>query len=398
MKGSTCCKTGRSGRHDDLGDLRVAIASSGLGHVARGIETWAAGMGDALRREGVDVTVFQGAGEPRDRWNRVVPAWKRTDPGLRACVRRLRRVGGWRFGFGSDYQAEQTSFALRLWREVRASYDLLHVQDPWVALILERLHQAGLSRPRVILAHGTEEEPEFLRHFSTLQHLAPAHSELLPSTPGRQRSFTVPNFVDTERFSPGDQLAARRSWELPAEGLVVLSVAALKRTHKRMDYVIREFEQFAASAPASATLVLAGARELETEAVIRLGRERLGDRVRFLEGVSQRAMPELYRAADLFVLGSEFEMMPIAVLEALASGLPVVCHATPVLSWMVGDGGIATDLSSPGGLAHPLRRLAADGAERRRLALAARRQALEHFSEPAVTRQVLEMYREVAQP
>jgi glycosyltransferase involved in cell wall biosynthesis len=375
----------------------VAIASSGLGHVARGIETWAADLGAALHRVGEDVTVLQGAGEPAAPWHRTLPTWKRSDPSLRRLVASLRRLGGWRFGFGSDYQAEQTHFALRVWREVRYRYDVLHTQDPWLALILEYLHRAGLSRPRVILAHGTEESPEFLRRFGVLQHLAPAHAaaEKLPAD-GRHLRFSIPNFVDIDRFRPGDSAAARKQWELPPDGLIVLSVAALKNTHKRMDYVIREFERFIAQHPAPATLVLAGAREPETDAVIQLGRARLQDRVRFLEGVSRTAIPDLYRTADVFVLGSLFEMMPIAVLEALSSGLPVLCHQTAVLTWMVGEGGIPTDLARDGGLAECLLQLALDPTERLRVGAAARRHAENCFSEQSVTPQIAEMYRQVA--
>jgi hypothetical protein len=40
---------------------RIAVACSGLGHVHRGIEAWAADLGQALRRAGADVTLFAGA-------------------------------------------------------------------------------------------------------------------------------------------------------------------------------------------------------------------------------------------------------------------------------------------------------------------------------------------------
>ena len=49
-------------------------------------------------------------------------------------------------------------------------------------------------------------------------------------------------------------------------------------------------------------------------------------------------MPDLYRSLDVFVLASVFEMMPIAILEALASGLPVIANRIPQLQWMVGGG------------------------------------------------------------
>src|SRR5260370_32871479 len=88
---------------------RVAIASSGLGHIPRGIETWAADTARALRRAGQDVTLFQGAGVPTEEWQQVVPCARRFEPAAQQWVRRLRRLGGWRYGLVSGYQGEQTT-------------------------------------------------------------------------------------------------------------------------------------------------------------------------------------------------------------------------------------------------------------------------------------------------
>ena len=44
-------------------------------------------------------------------------------------------------------------------------------------------------------------------------------------------------------------------------------------------------------------------------------------------------------------------VVPIALLEALASGLPVACNSTPTLEWMAGPAGRLTDITSDGALA-----------------------------------------------
>lgn len=375
--------------------FRVAIASSGLGHIHRGIETWAADTARALRRAGQDVVLFQGAGPVAEPWQQVVPCLRRFDPAAERWVRRLKRLGGWRCGFGFGYQAEQTTFALRLWPRVRRDFDILHVQDSWLALLMDRLHRAGLSRPRVILAHGTEEPARDLRRYSCLQHLAPCYvTDWEEHRPARQAVFAIPNFVDVQWFRPGDRRLARREWGLPEDHLIVLCVAAIKKAHKRVDYLVHEFARFAHSCPQPATLVVAGAREQETDEVVALGRERLGDRVRFLEGVRREKMPGLFQAADLFALASLHEMMPIAVLEALASGLPIACSNTPTLQWMAGPAGRLSDISQEGGLAAQLEQLAAPR-QREAFARAARAHAERTFSEPVVVSQVLEMYQAV---
>jgi 1,2-diacylglycerol 3-alpha-glucosyltransferase len=374
---------------------RIAVASSGLGHINRGIETWAADLSAALRRTGEEVTLFQAAGKPTEAWQVVLNCRRRFDPDTERLVQGLSRLGGWRYGYGSGYQAEQTSFARLLWPFVRSKFDILHVQDPWLALILDRLHRSGLSRAKVILAHGTEEPPAFLRRCSVLQHLAPNYlEEWRTHQPRGQQVFAVPNFVDTARFQPGDQAAARAIWGIPRDALVVLCVAAIKKHHKRVDYLIQEFASLRRFAGRRTVLVVAGGREQETDDIIAQGKALLGEDVLFLEGLDRIKMPRLYQAADLFCLASLHEMMPIAVLEALSSGLPVACNDTPTLRWMVGDAGEPSDLSLQGALAEQLRRLSQP--ERRQVFSArARVRAEQAFSEAAVLGQVLSMYATV---
>ena len=109
----------------------------------------------------------------------------------------------------------------------------------------------------------------------------------------------------------------------------------------------------------------------------------MGNQVRFLEGVGRDKIADLYRAADVFALASRHEMMPIAVLEALASGLPVACNDTPTLRWMVGAAGELNDIAAGGNLAAQLENLARP-AKRAALAAEARSHAQANFSTGAV--------------
>jgi 1,2-diacylglycerol 3-alpha-glucosyltransferase len=374
--------------------VRIAIASSGLGHVCRGIETWAEDLAYALRRAGQDVTLFQGGGNPSETWRVRLNCLKRFDPRTEKLLRVSRRLSGWRYGLGSEYCIEQSTFAFSLWRKIRRDYEILHVQDPWLALVLDRLHRVGLSRPNVILGHGTEEDACFLRKFSNLQHLTPMYDQdWQKDRPAGQFSIGIPNFVDVNRFCPGDKDAARAKWDLPRDAFVVLGVAALKKTHKRCDYVIREFAEFKKTSPA-AVLVLAGAREHETDEIVDLAGAVGKESVRVFQSVERDQLLSLYQSADVFVLGSLWEMMPIAVIEALSCGLPVVCHNTETLTWIVGKGGWTLDLRAPGGMAGALRLMRATDSLRM-ATVAARRHAASLFGEEEVLRRIVKMYSDV---
>jgi glycosyltransferase involved in cell wall biosynthesis len=376
--------------------MRVAIASSGLGHVNRGVEAWASDLAAALRDSGLHVTLFQ-AGHPHNDWTRAAWCLRRTGRIATAMGPLLRHLGAWRYGVGNDYEVEQLSFCLSLWPKIRTGFDILHVQDPTIALFFEALRRIGLSRPRVILGDGTQTPALILRRLSAVHHLSPiASAEWEPHRPPGQKNFTIPNFVDTDTFCPGDKRAARAALGLPTDALVVLCCAALRTTHKRIDYLIREFAALLDHYEGKALLVVGGGRESETEEVMRLGDALLGDRVRFLINHPRASMPDLYRAADLFVLTSLYELFGIVLIEAMAAGLPVVCHDAPIFRHVAGPAGMFGDIASDGSLARMLGELAAP-ARRAPLAAAARPHVERCFSAPVVVQQIRAMYNEVSE-
>ena len=379
-----------------MANLKIAIASCGLRHIRRGIESWADDLALALHRVGADVTLFQGSATGAvETWQRTLPCWRRFEPATARILSVTGKLGGWRYGFGNEYEIEQSSFALPLWKAIRRDYDILHVQDPWIARLLDGLNRKGLSRPRVIIGHGTEEPDSLLRKYRYLQHLAPVYREQFEHVKAQgQLSFAVPNFVDTDRFRPGDRQTARAAWGIPEEALVILSAAALKKHHKRGDYLIREFAGFRKTFGPRALLIMAGAREGETAELIQLGASVLGDSLRVLESVDRAKLPSLYQAADIFALASLHEMMPIVTLEALSCGLPLSCNSTPVLNWITGPAGFPEDLSVPGGLTRQWERLS-DSALRASVSLHARAHAVRTFSETVVLAQIEQMYASV---
>ena len=380
---------------------RIAIASSGLGHVARGIEAWAQDLAEALAARGEDVLLLQGAGEPSVAFAQVVQCWPRESPQARRVLKALPRWLGWRLGLGSGYGVEQATFAWNLlWLLRREQIDILHVQDPYVALWVERASRQGLVRARTILAHGTEESPEFLHEFRYVQHLAPWHLEEARAAGVWKPTWTaIGNFIDTQRFSPGRDDALRRELQIPPEALVIATSAAIKRHHKRIDYLLREFAALVQRRPdLPLYLVVAGGRESDTDELVAEGNRLLGQRVRFLVRFPRARMSGLYRAADVLVLASLKEMMPIALLEATASGLACVVNDHPVLRWMTGPGALAADLSREGALAEQLERLAADAELRVRLGALARAHCEMNFSREAVVDRIVAYYQSVLTP
>ncbi len=377
---------------------RIAIVATGLGHVSRGVEAWADDLARALHDRGANVTLFKGGGTADADYQRVIPCFQRGG-WKNAALRRCLPPGAWRLGLGNPYDIEQTTFALRLIRSLRrGGYRILHTQDPMLAVIVTRLHRLGLVDCHVILTHGTEEPSATLRKLEHVLHGGPSHlAEALIGGASGGRWSVVPNFIDTETFRPGSSSEIRDELGIDRDAVVVMTSAAVRRFHKRIDYLIEEFATLLRLCPDRApVLLIAGAREKETDELVELAQRRLGRQVRFVIQAPRVRMPELYRAADLFVLCSLKEMMPMAVLEATAAGLPCVVHHHPVLKWMVGPGGIAADLSTAGALAQCLAPLVSDADRRADLGARARGHCQELFSIERVVNRILEEYATVA--
>ena len=124
--------------------------------------------------------------------------------------------------------------------------------------------------------------------------------------------------------------------------------------------------------------------------VARLG---VGDSVRLLG--ERDDVAQLLARADLVVLSSTSEGMPMCVLEAMAAGLPVVASAVGGVPEIVRDGetGILVPPGEPAALAAAIGALIADPARRRRLGEAGRRRAEAEFDVASFRRAHVELYR-----
>lgn len=210
------------------------------------------------------------------------------------------------------------------------------------------------------------------------------------------KTFYLPRGVDTRRFSPADELGGVAP---DGERLRVGNVAHLLPV-KGQDLLIE-----AAARLPRIELHLAG-RPLDEEyhrrLVTRVEALGIADRVFFHGQVDE--VPAFLRRLDVFVLSSRprgrMEGCPVALLEAMASGLPSIAAAIPGASDLLSEPGSgillpADDRPFLEGLVERLASLTSDRAERLRLGAAARRRVLQEFAiEQEVSRHEY-LYREM---
>src|SRR5262249_40629294 len=130
------------------------------------------------------------------------------------------------------------------------------------------------------------------------------------------RFRVVPNAVDTELFSPGN---GRGGNDPPR----LLTVGLLDTERKGLDILLQAVARVQETNRAF-RLDIVGEGGLRPDYEALAGRLGLDPFVTFHGFRPKDEVAELMRQADLFVLGSRFENNPCVVIEAMATGLPVV--------------------------------------------------------------------------
>ena len=199
------------------------------------------------------------------------------------------------------------------------------------------------------------------------------------------RCSIILNGVDADRFSPSDPQERQRvrmavGW---ASGdTVIVSVGALV-TRKRHAALIEAFAAIAPDMP-DLRLAIVGEGSERDRLTARIARHALGDRIALL-GL-RRDVPALLGASDIYVHAAVDEAFGLAVVEAMAAGLPVIAVAGRGPAEIVEDGatGRVVPPGSVADMAAAMRDLARDRDLRRRMSARARSAVLSRFSREAM--------------
>jgi len=140
--------------------------------------------------------------------------------------------------------------------------------------------------------------------------------------------------------------------------------------------------------------VIAGDGEVE-QAAATAAAMGLGEQVEFAGWVNEAGANDLLAAADIFVLPSRAENQPVAILEAMAHGLPVVATAIGAIPEQVADGesGLLAPAGDAGALQRALSDLLRSPERRRQMGEAGRRRFQAQFSLASTGERIAAVYR-----
>ncbi|MBW8270137.1 glycosyltransferase family 4 protein [Caldovatus aquaticus] len=303
-------------------------------------------------------------------------------------------------------QARAFAALLALFRAER--FDLVHAHMP-ISGLLARAAARAAGVPRIAYTcHGflfNQPGPWWRRALSLrLERLGGRITDVFLTVSAEEaadarrlgihpRAVAVGNGRDPAVFRPDPAARAALRAELGArEGDCVVVVVSRLVRHKGHPELLRAMER----APPNAVLWVVGERlptdhGEDLEPHFARAAAALGPRLKRLG--YRHDVARLLAAADVFALPSHFEGLPMSVIEAMLTGLPVVATDIrgPREQVVPGETGFLVPPGAVAPLAEAITRLAADPALRARMGAAGRARALARFTEAAVVARTLDL-------
>ncbi|MEM1903448.1 MAG: glycosyltransferase family 4 protein, partial [Pyrobaculum sp.] len=311
---------------------------------------------------------------------------------------------------------DRTVFAIKALRYSLDDYDVIHVHLPFAANVLIHLRR-GLRKKIVYTAHVGEEKkrfglsrdaPVFLKWFSPDLHLMKRVAKtvvlneavrdiLLKRGFPPERLRVIPLGVEVEEYNVDRRRVEEVRKKYGLSGVVVMCACTVT-PRKGVEYLVRAAELIGRR---DVQFLIVGNTEIDREYYSRLlqyvKERRLN--VYFTGFVPFEDLKALYAASDIFVLPSLEEGFPVAVMEALATGKPVIGSKTGGIPMQIieGHNGFLIEPGDYEQLAERLLRLIDDEKLRNAMGNNSRKLAVERFSWWSIAKAYLEVYQEVLQ-
>lgn len=294
--------------------------------------------------------------------------------------------------------------AVQVWRAA-GDRDVVHIHSALApsVTVLRAAVLAWAARARgarvIVHAHGGNVETWLRpRHRRLLMRVAmwpaqrvvavwTAGERALSAALGNQKVCLVDNGVealdghrDVER--PGPARILYVGLLTPRKGVVDLVDASRELTGRGIEHEL---------------LLLGGTPDEGPDAEVPVRAAAAEGRARLLGTRPPQEMADAYASADIFCLPSWWEAMPLSVLEAMSSGLPVVATDVGDVARAVVDGetGFVVAPHAPMAVADALEKLLVDADLRHRMGAAGRRRVRERFSSEVTARAVSDLYDDV---
>ncbi len=322
-----------------IASLRIGLFTDTYAPQVNGVSISLQLVSEGLRRRGHQVTIFA----PR------IPGYKDDQPGVV-------RLPSLKYLNDPPLYVAVLGTPRSTWSLTRNHFDVLHAHSPLSMGLLAYFTASTKNLPLIYTYHtsitdythylkvigGTGVIRHAARWFSTTSTNlgdqivvpSPKFHRLLLKQKVNKPIQVIPNGIDLSNFKRAINPGSFRSrLGLKPDAPVLLSVGRID-PEKRLDFLIDAFVALADRIP-EAHLVFAGdggaRKKLEEHAAA----TKVNDRIHFLGMVNRAELPDLLHDATVFLSASTTEVHPISVIEAIASGLPLVAVQDEAFEGMI---------------------------------------------------------------
>ncbi len=323
----------------NVGSLRIGLFTDTYSPQINGVSISLQLVSEGLQRRGHQVTIFA----PR------IPGYKDDQPGVV-------RLPSLKYLNDPPIYVAVLGTPRSTWSLTRKHFDVLHAHSPLTVGLLAYFTASTKNLPLIYTYHtsitdythylkiigGTGVIRHAARWFSTTSTNlgdqivvpSPKFHRLLLEQKVNKPIHTIPNGIDLSNFKTAKNPGFfRNRLGLKPDAPILLSVGRVA-PEKRLDFLIDAFVRMSDRVP-DAHLVFAGdgsaLQKLEEHAAA----TKVKDRIHFLGMVNRAELPDLLHEATIFLSASTTEVHPISVIEAIASGLPLVAVQDEAFEGMI---------------------------------------------------------------
>ncbi len=284
----------------------------------------------------------------------------------------------------------------------RNNLDLLHLQSPHLQPMVSAIFGRILGIPVITTIHGKFPVPRsiFKRIYSGIIIRGTfAFSDVITFVDEETKEYykvpsamVIENGIDTESFSPDPHLRkeTRSKLGLSEDDIVLLYLGRLT-ANKGVYDVLDAFSAIKNKTSRRLKLILVGSGE----------KENISEKITHLELEndvllcgSTKEITAYYCAADIFILYSAFEGLPIVLLEASACGLAIVSTRVGGIPNLIDNGknGLLVDYGDLNALEQYIEKVSEDEKLRKHLGLSARKRVVEDYDVNRVIDRYVDVY------
>lgn len=304
--------------------MKIAFLSFYSGVVYRGVETFVHELANGLVKLGNDVTVYQlGNKLPNSRY-------KTKSIEVRVDWSKKQSYAP----FVNYYSLRVREFTRKSLKIIDKDTDIIFpTNGQWQSVLCS--FWAKVNKKKIVIAGqsgpGLDDRINILTFPNRFICLTDFQKKWAEKANLLVKSIKIPNGVSLVNFGRHGQ-----SLPLNLEKPIILCVSALV-DWKRLDLVVK-----AVSKLKKGSLVLVGKGDQEQN-LQKLGKKMLGNRFKIMS-FEHREMPNVYKSVDMFTFATvPWESFGIVLVEAMASGLPVVATDDPIRREIVGNAGLFVD-------------------------------------------------------